>query len=292
MYNQNRIYRVFRLINFLRSRPPKSPRALAELVEVTERSVYRYISLITELGFEVKRGRGGKFYIESDLREQIPFSPQETDYLIKMVKSVGKNNKLSHSVLQKIAQYAEHEVAANNIFKANLGKIIERLSCAIQERKQVILVKYFSAHSETVTNRLVEPTQFTDNYEAISAFEVSSMENKYFNVERISDVKILDTAMQHEDKHEYFRPDIFGFQSKALDKEVVFEMSMRVRLLLTEEYPMATPYIKTLQKEGRFLFRAKVEEYEGSARFVMGFWDDVEILGDEGFKHYVQQKVR
>ena len=226
MFNQNRIYRVFQLINFLRTKPSKTPRSLAGLLEISERSVYRYFDLIGQLGFEVKKSEAGRFYIEANEDECIPFTAQEVDYITKMVNSVGKNSTIGQSVLHKVGHYTEHQVAARNIYDANLGKIIEQLSIAIQEKKQVMLVKYFSARSETVTDRLVEPMQFTDNYEAISAFEVSTEQNKYFNIERISEVRLLDSDMFFEDQHEFFKPDVFGFQGKEMDKEVEFEMSL------------------------------------------------------------------
>ena len=290
MFNQNRIYRVFQLINFLRTKPSKTPRSLAGLLEISERSVYRYFDLIGQLGFEVKKSEAGRFYIEANEDERIPFTAQEVDYITKMVSSVGKNSTIGQSVLNKVGHYTEHQVAARNIYVANLGKIIEQLSIAIQEKKQVMLVKYFSARSETVTDRLVEPMQFTDNYEAISAFEVSTEQNKYFNIERITEVRLLDSNMFFEDQHEFFKPDVFGFQGKEMDKEVEFEMSLRASLLLKEEYPMARAYIKSLPGGKRFVFKAKVQAYEGPARFVMGFWEDIQILGSTEFKDYVKDK--
>ena len=290
MFNQHRIYRVFQLINSLRTKPPKSPRTLASMLEVSERSIYRYFDLINQLGFEVKKISGGRFYIEADENEGIPFTAQEVEYLTSMVQSVGKKSVLSEAVLQKIGHYTEHEVAARNIYDANLGKIIEQLSIAIQEKKQVMLVKYYSARSETVTDRLVEPMQFTDNYEAISAFEVSTEKNKYFNIERISEVKLLDSDMCFEDQHEFFKPDVFGFQGTEMDKEVEFEMSLRASLLLKEEYPMARAYIKALPGGKRFVFKAKVQVYEGPARFVLGFWDEIKIIGDVSFLNYINEK--
>ena len=288
MFNQNRIYRVFQLINFLRTKPAKTPRSLAGLLEISERSVYRYFDLIGQLGFEVKKSEAGRFYIESNEDERIPFTAQEVDYIAKMVSSVGKNSTIGQSVLHKVGHYTEHQVAARNIYDANLGKIIEQLSIAIQEKKQVMLVKYYSARSETVTDRLVEPMQFTDNYEAISAFEVSTEQNKYFNIERISEVQLLDSDMFFEDKHEFFKPDVFGFQGKEMDKEVEFEMSLRASLLLKEEYPMARAYIKALPGGKRFVFKAKVQAYEGPARFVKGFGDEISVKADSSFKSFIK----
>lgn len=284
MFNQNRIYRVFQLINFLRTKPSKTPRSLAGLLEISERSVYRYFDLIGQLGFEVKKSEAGRFYIESNEDQRIPFTSQEVDYITKMVSSVGKKSTIGQSVLHKVGHYTEHQVAARNIYDANLGKIIEQLSIAIQEKKQVMLVKYYSARSETITDRLMEPMQFTDNYEAISAFEVSTQQNKYFNIERISEVRLLDSDMFFEDQHEFFKPDVFGFQGKEMDKEVEFEMSLRASLLLKEEYPMARAYVKALPEGKRFVFKTKVQAYEGPARFVRGFIDEIIIIGDLTFK--------
>lgn len=243
MFNQHRIYRVFQLLNSLRTKPAKSPRTLASLLDVSERTVYRYFDLLNQLGFKVHKTNTGHFYIESDFEEGIPFTVHEVDFLTKMVSTIGKKSTMAQSVLQKIGHYTEHEVAARNIYEANLGKIIDQLSLAIQEKKQVMLIKYYSASSETIADRLVEPMQFTDNYEAVSAFEVSSRTNKYFNIERISEVKLLDSDMQFDTQHEFFKPDVFGFQGKEMDKMVEFEMSLRASLLLKEEYPMSRAYI-------------------------------------------------
>lgn len=288
MFNQNRIYRIFQLINILRKKPAKTPRTLSGLLDISERSVYRYFDLIKQLGFEVQRDDNGRFFVESGDENQIPFTPQEVDYITKMVHSVGKNSAIAQSVLHKVGQNTEHEVAARNIYQAHLGQLIEMLSVAIQEKKQVMLIKYYSARSETITDRLVEPMQFTDNYEAISAFEVSSGQNKYFNIERISEVVLLDKNMEFESEHEFFKPDIFGFQGTEMNKEVEFEMSLRASLLLKEEYPMSRAYIKPLPCGKRFVFKSKVQAFEGPARFVKGFGDEITVLGDADFLKHLQ----
>ncbi len=287
MYNQKRIYRVFQLINYLRSNPSKSPKTLSEILEISERSVYRYIDLINQLGFEVKKSELGRYYIQADDDGRIPFTPQEVDYIRKMVKSVGKKNTLAAAVLQKIGQHTVHQVAARNIFDANIARIVELLSYAIQEKKQVFLLKYYSARSETIADRFVEPVKFTDNYGAISAFEIDSQINKYFNIERISDVHILDSDWEFEQHHEFFEPDVFGFQGSDMDKEVEFEMSLRASLLLQEEFPMSKAFIQMLPGGKRFVFKAQVQAFEGPARFVRGFREEITIVGSADFEEFV-----
>ena len=283
MYNQHRVYRIFQLLNALRTNPFKTPKTLSELVGVSERSIYRYFELIKDLGFEIIKDEAGKFHIDSVEKATLPFNKDEIQFLTQILSATSKKNGLGRAILEKIMQYSEHEVAARELHNANLGKIIERLSLAIQEKRQVILLRYFSARSESITDRWVEPMQFTDNFEAISAFEIASKTNKYFNLERISDVVVMESPMEFESQHEYFKPDIFGFQGREMNQEVVFEMSLRASLLLKEEYPMSRPFITALPSGNRYLFKAKIQSFIGAARFVRGFADDVTVLGPEEF---------
>ena len=53
---------------------------------------------------------------------------------------------------------------------------------------------------------------------------------------------------------------------------------------------MARAYIKALPSGKRFVFKAKVQAYEGPARFILGFWDDIEVLGNQDFLQYLKNK--
>ncbi len=55
MFNQNRIYRLFQLINYLKSRPAKSIQSIINYLNTSERTVYRYVELLKDLGFSVEK---------------------------------------------------------------------------------------------------------------------------------------------------------------------------------------------------------------------------------------------
>lgn len=293
MFNQNRIYRLFQLINFLKARPPKSMRSIESLLETSERTIYRYLDLLKNLGFEIEKDHNNKIYIASDTESnQIPFTPQEADYLKKLILSVGKNNILVHSILQKVQYSSELELGADSLFKAHLSKIVEKISFAILERKQLLIMGYHSANSLSITDRLVEPTCFTENYDAVSAFELKTKLNKYFNIERITSVEVLEKVMQYEYQHEFHKPDIFGFQGKSIDKEIECQMTMRACLVLKEEYPMSTIYIKHLPETNNYHFKAMVQSFKAPGRFVMGFYEDVQVLGSKEFLGYIKKLTK
>jgi predicted DNA-binding transcriptional regulator YafY len=290
MFNQNRLYRLFQLINFLKARPAKSVRSIESFLDTSERTVYRYLDLLKDLGFNIEKDNNNKIFIAASPGiDIIPFTAQEADYLKKLILSAGKKNQLAQSVLQKVLQSSELQVGADTIFKAHLSKIVEQISVAIIERKQLLIKGYSSANSQSITDRIVEPTCFTENYDVVSAFEIKTLLNKYFNIERMSSVKVLETPMKFEAQHEFFKPDIFGFQGKSMNKEIELEMSMRAYLLLKEEYPMSAALIKPIADTGRYYFKANVQSFKAPARFVMGFLDEVQVLGSKEFLRHIQR---
>jgi proteasome accessory factor C len=293
MFNQNRIYRLFQLINYLKVGPAKTVRNIETFLDTSERTVYRYLDLLKDLGFNIEKDSESKIFLaassDSDL---ISFTPQEADYLKKLILSSLKKNQLAQRVLRKVQQFSKIQIGAESLFKAHLAKVVEQISTAIKEGKQLLIKGYSSANSQSVSDRLVEPTCFTNNYDAVSAFEIKTSLNKYLNIERMASVQVLETPMMHQTQQEFYKPDIFGFQSKKMNKEIELEMSMRAYLVLIEEYPMSAEFIQPIPDIGRYHFKANVQSFKGAGRFVIGFLEDVQVLGSKGFLQYVQPVIK
>jgi proteasome accessory factor C len=293
MFNQNRIYRVFQLINYLKAKPAKSVRNIMRFLDTSERTVYRYLDMLKDLGFTIERDSSNRISITVNGNSDIvPFTEQEADYLEKLIKTVGKSTKIADSVLQKVRHSSELKVGANLLFKAHLGQIVEKISIAIIEGRQLLIKNYTSANSQTISDRIVEPMCFTDDYESVSAFEVKTKQNKYFNIERMAEVEVLDSKMKYEQLHEFYKPDIFGFQGKSLNKVVEIQMSMRASLVLKEEYPMSIPFIKNLPDTDRYYFKAEVQSFQAPGRFVLGFLEEVNVVGSKDFIRYINLIVK
>jgi hypothetical protein len=98
--------------------------------------------------------------------------------------------------------------------------------------------------------------------------------------------------MKHEAQHEFHKPDIFGFQSKSVNKEVELQMSMRAYLLLKEEYPMSAAFIQSIPDTGKYYFKANVQSFKAPGRFVMGFLEEIQVIGSKEFVQYIQRTVQ
>ncbi|MFM9007654.1 MAG: helix-turn-helix transcriptional regulator, partial [Bacteroidota bacterium] len=177
------------------------------------------------------------------------------------------------------------------LLSAHLGQIIERLSEAIHNGRQVVLKKYHSVNSNNIGDRRVEPIRFTDNYQGLVAYEPTTGINKLFKIERISGVEVRKTGFRFRDKHRYQAPDVFGFSETGKRYKVEWRMSLRVAVLLREEYPMTTALVRYDKKSKGYVFSGEVYSLKPVTRFLLGFLDEVSIIGDHRLKDALHRKV-
>jgi len=293
MHNQNKILRVFQLINLLKSEPAKSLRHLSDVLSSTERTLYRYFNLLEELGFQLQRDEQNRVFILSDeLKSEMAFSKEEIAFLKKLLNSVGKNVKIKDAILGKLLVHSDVQIGTRIILQAHLGKIVDTISDGIKTKRQIVLKKYHSFHSANVSDRLVEPISFTENFEQLVAFEVSTKQNKLFNIDRITAVELTRHPLRHTKLHRISELDAFGFAHKDAEYPVILHMTMRAALLLKEEYPASAPYIKAIDNKSYFTFKATVYDLKPVARFILGLSQEINVEGSPELVAYLNTQIK
>ncbi len=275
MFNQNRIYRVFRLINLLKSTPAKSIKRLSESMDVSERSLYRYMELLIEVGFEINKDSSNRYYLNHDHIES--FTKEEAELISQSIASNNKNKPLVKSIRTKLVLLDEMNVASNEIVASHYSKVISKLQEAIDTKSQVILSKYQSASTESVSDRLVEPVSFSSAFDSITAFECETGLNKFFKIERIGDVQILDSPFEFADKHESLESDIFGFNDTGDRHHIKLQLSMRAMLWLKDDYPSSINFIKE-DEVGQWILEVIVFSMEPVNRMIRSMPEDIILI--------------
>jgi predicted DNA-binding transcriptional regulator YafY len=156
------------------------------------------MELLVEVGFELQKDSSNRYYLNHDHVES--FTKEEAEFISQSISSNQKNNPLIKSIRTKLVLLDEMNVASNEIVASHYSKVISLLQESIETKSQVLLIKYQSASTESVTDRLVEPVSFSSNFDSITAFEIESGLNKFFKIERIGDVQILSTPFEFEEK--------------------------------------------------------------------------------------------
>jgi hypothetical protein len=91
MHNQHKILRVLQLIALLKKSPAKSIKNIASILSNTDRTIYRYLDLIKELGFDLQRDAYNKYFIVcADTGADVGFTKEEAQYLTSLLKTAGK----------------------------------------------------------------------------------------------------------------------------------------------------------------------------------------------------------
>jgi predicted DNA-binding transcriptional regulator YafY len=58
--NQNRIFRVIKLMEYLQIKP-RPIYAMVRYLQISERSVYRYLKMYEKLGYKINKDKYGKY---------------------------------------------------------------------------------------------------------------------------------------------------------------------------------------------------------------------------------------
>jgi predicted DNA-binding transcriptional regulator YafY len=233
------------------------------------------MELLIEVGFELKKDTSNRYYLNHDHIES--FTKEEVELISHSIASNHKNNPLVKSIRTKLVLLDEMNVASNEIVASHYSKVISLLKEAIETKSQVVLLKYQSASTESVSDRLVEPVSFSSNFDSITAFEIESGLNKFFKIERIGDVQILDSPFEFEKRHESLVSDIFGFNDTGERHHVKLQLSMRAMLWLKDDYPLSVSYMKE-EADGKWILEVEVFNMEPANRIIRSMPEEIELL--------------
>jgi predicted DNA-binding transcriptional regulator YafY len=294
MLEQAKIDRLLRLMKMLTGNMSYTLSEIAYRLDMSERTVYRYIETFKDAGFVVKKN-GNIYKLDKDsphfkdISDLLHFTEEESHILQKAIDSIAETNIYKQNLKKKLGTLYDYKILAETTHKGIIADNINLLTDAITSSKQVLLRQYQSAKSNDISDRLIEPFAFTTNYVQIWAYEPESTKNKLFKVSRIGKVELLEIPFQHKSKHKIGYMDLFRMSSDKL-YPVKIKMSIRAAMLLMEEYPLAEKEMIQISDNEWFL-ETKVCSFEGIGRFVIGLCDEIKVLESDPFKRFLSEKV-
>lgn len=293
--DQPKLERLLRLMKMLTGNATLSVADIAVKLNMSVRTVYRYIDTFRAAGFVIK-SKGLVFRIDKsspyfkDISSLVHFTEEEAYILKSAIESIDENNVLKQNLKKKLYTIYNYRILADSVFKGKQARIVNLLVEAIETGQQVVLRGYSSAHSKSVSDRVVEPFGFTTNYIQIWAFEHQSQHNKLFKIARIGSVELLPTPWVFKEKHCLGHIDVFRI-SNDMQYDVTLKLGIRAAMLLAEEYPLAERDMKQTGPN-EWLFRTKVCSYEGVGRFYMGLAEDIKIVDTPDFEMFIRKKMK
>lgn len=268
---------------------------IADRLGITRRHLYNYFDYLRDCGFILVK-TGTRYHLDHSspffrrLHENIALSEDEAAYICRRLSASEQRDYTAQRVRQKLARAFNISDIANPEVQRRVDQCMARLKEAIAARRMVVLRKYSSPHSHSVSDRIVEPYMMMNDGRDVRCYEISSHINKTFKLSRMESVDILDVPWTFEPMHKDLYTDMFMFSGEQR-YPVTLRLGQLSHNLMIEEYPQSEKCI-TANDDGSWTFHTDVASFLGIGRFVLGLYDDIEIIGCPQFIDYIREKIR
>ena len=177
--DQPKLERLLRLMKLLTANTTYNVDQLAERLDMSRRTVYRYIDTFREAGFVIKKsGDCIRLDKESphfrDISQLVHFTEEEAVILKNAIENIDDTNLLKQNLKRKLYSVYDNRSLADTVVRGKNAPNIRRLIEAIEEQRQVTLHGYQSGHGGEVRDRRVEPFAFTTNYVQVWCYDLES----------------------------------------------------------------------------------------------------------------------
>lgn len=292
--DQPKLERLLRLMKLLTANTTYNVDQLAERLDMSRRTVYRYIDTFREAGFVIKKsGDCIRLDKESphfrDISQLVHFTEEEAVILKSAIENIDDTNLLKQNLKRKLYSVYDNRTLADTVVRGKNAPNIRRLVEAIEEQRQVVLHGYQSGHGGEVRDRRVEPFAFTTNYVQVWCFDTEDRANKLFKTARIGEVVPTDVPWEHGDAHREGFIDAFRIHGEVRHR-IRLEMGLLAYNLLCEEYPLAERDVRPAGR-GRWVLDTEVASMTGVGRFVVGLLDDIRIVDSPELTEYIRAYI-
>lgn len=221
--------RLFRILYYILEKGKVTANELSEKFEVSVRTIYRDIDVISSAGIPIyaTQGKGGGIEIADDfvLKKSLLSEKEQEQILVALKGLEGINKQYENELLTKLSAFFKIkntnwiEVDFTNWQRGNeYDELFNDIKSAIIN-KNIIRFTYFSSN-EKETSREVKPIRLLfkgwDWY--VYTFCLLRNEFRYFKLSRIRDLKILDENFED------------SYEDVVLIKEMEYKDTVRVKL--------------------------------------------------------------
>ena len=286
--------RLFKMVYHLLDKGQATASELAEKFEVSVRTIYRDIDVLSGAGIPVytETGRNGGIYLMKDfVLDKAVLSEEEKREILAALQSVNAAQDIGSSeILQKLSAVfnlnSENWLEVDFSRWGNEGSDNEKfklLKSAVIHRKNV-KIRYANSY-EDVRERVVQPLKLWFKAKAwyLKAFCTERQDYRVFKLNRILDLEVLDESFpdrtfpeQTDIQEQRYNPIMLRFPK---------EMAYRV-------YDEFDETQVKRQENGDLTVSARMPEDTWLINFLLSFGTQVEVLSPAYLKEILAEQAK
>ncbi len=289
--------RLFEMVYILMNKKMVTARELAEHFEVSSRTIYRDVDVLSLAGIPVytEKGKGGGIcLLPSFVLNKSILSEQEQNEILSALQGLSAvKTEETGQVLQKLSTIFNKstvnwmEVDFSDWSFRN-GGVFHELKTGILERR-VVEFDYFSTYGEK-THRRIEPIQlwfksrawyikgFCLERQDVRVFKLTRAKNFVVTEERFGERRLMQ-SQTGTDVHEHVRKDV------TLKFKIASAMTYRVYDEFDED-------MVEKQEDGSYVVTVTWPEDDWLYGHVLSYGEHVEVLEPEHIREIIEEKAR
>lgn len=286
------INRLFEIVYLLLEKETVTAKELAGHFEVSVRTIYRDIDILSTEGIPVytNKGKGGGIsLLDNFVLDKSILSEEEQNQIIFALQSLEKLDRNSEKkALEKMSRLfrkeTENWIEIDFSNWSNENNKFEMIKQAIL-KKQVMEFTYFNSYGEEM-KRQVEPLQiwFKDKAWYMKAYCRVKQDYRIFKIARIKDIKILEETFARELPQEQEKKP-YEIKFISLELEISKEKTYRVY----DEFEKENIEKK---EDGNFIIHVDYPENDWIYEYILSFGEHVKVIAPEYARNIIKDKIQ
>ena len=288
------INRLFEIVYILLERKTITAKELAERFEVSTRTIYRDIEILSQAKIPVyaNKGNGGGIgLLEDYVLDKSVLSEEEQNQILFALQSMEKiSNQNEKNILEKMSSiFNKSKTNWIDVDFSDWGTNGEQdqtfnlIRNAILKHNVIEFVYYNSYGEEK--KRQAEPLQiyFKDKSWYLKAYCRLKQDYRLFKISRMKDIKLLNETFERELPQ--IKENKFDYKTIQLELEISKDMSYRVYDEFKRE-----DIIKN--KNGDFIVKVEFPENDWVYGYILSFGENVKVLSPGYVKSIIKEKLQ
>lgn len=290
--------RLFGIVYTLLSEESVTAKELAARFEVSTRTIYRDIDLLSSFNIPIyasKGKNGGISLLDNYKLDKSLLSKEEQNQILFALQSMKKLGVLENDdseLADKMQQIFQNKgkdwiridfTDWNNSSEQNhLFELVKQ--AVLEERK--LEFDYYNSYGEK-SERKVEPLQICFKHKAwyVQAYDETKEAYRFFKVTRIKNLKLLDETFVRDMPEEKKEQKEYEPEIVHLELEIAKEMAYRV-------YDEFDSDEITVTEEGNFIVKTSYPDGEWVYGFILSFGEYIRVISPTEVIKRIKEKLK